>query len=150
MTRVSSALFAMLLAASLPVAAQKMTVENQGEASKQATAQLLTAEAVEDAVGKAPAGRAQVVFFRSSKSPGDPVSVREAAGGTPLIALDPGMYFVTTAIPGARSYATSDTGPFPLDLEPGRTYYVQAIRNRKGQTQLLRSNADKFARAAQH
>jgi hypothetical protein len=150
MTRVSSALFALLLAASLPVAAQKVSIENQGEASKQATAQVLTAEAVENAVGKAPAGRAQVVFFRSSKSPGDAVSVRDAAGGLALIELDPGMYYIASAIPGPRSYATADMGPFPLDLEPGRTYYVQAIRNKNGRTQLLLSSADKFARAAQH
>ena len=153
MTRMSllgSALFAMLLAVSLPLAAQKVVIENQGEASKAATAQMLTAEAVETAVGKAPSGRAQIVFFRSAKSPGSAVSVREAAGGEPLILLDAGMYFIATALPGAHSYATADTGPFPLDVEPGRTYYVQAIRNRNGATQLLRSNADKFARVANH
>jgi hypothetical protein len=87
---------------------------------------MLTAEAVETAVGKAPSGRAQIVFFRSAKSPGSAVSVREAAGGEPLILLDAGMYFIATALPGAHSYATADTGPFPLDVEPGRTYYVQA------------------------
>ena len=142
------ALFALLLAASFPLAAQKVVIEKEGEAFKEATAQQLTAEAVESAVGKAPPGRSQIVFFRSASSPGDAVSVRDAAGGEPLVLLDAGMYFVAITQPGAHSYATTDTGPFPLDLEPGRTYYVQAIRNRKGQTQLLRSNADKFARAA--
>ena len=48
MTRMSllgSVLFATLLAVSLPLAAQKVVIENQGEASKAATAQMLTAEA---------------------------------------------------------------------------------------------------------
>jgi hypothetical protein len=138
----------MLFAASLPAAAQNVTMEREGEAFKTATAQMLTAEAVESAIGKAPPGRAQVVFFRSSSSPGDPVAVRDAAGGEPLITLDPGMYFVSTAATGPHSYATTDIGPFPIDLQAGRTYYVQAIRNSKGQTQLLLSNATKFARAA--
>jgi hypothetical protein len=76
------------------------------------------------------------------------VAVRDAAGSQSLIDLDPGMYFVAITAPGSHSYATSDTGPFPMDLEPGRTYYVQAIRNKKGQAQLLRSSAEKFQRAA--
>jgi hypothetical protein len=138
----------MLIAASFPLAAQKVTIEREGEAFKAASAQQLATAAVEDAVGKAPAGRAQVVFFRSSTSPGNAVAVRESAGGEPLIELDAGMYYVAVLQPGAHAYATSDVGPLPMDLEPGRTYYVQAIRNRKGQAQLLRSNADKFARAA--
>ena len=65
-----SALLAMLVALSLPVAAQKVKIENQGEASNTAEARTLTAEAVEKAVGKAPDGKSQVVFFRSARSPG--------------------------------------------------------------------------------
>ena len=65
-----TALLAMLVALSLPVAAQKVKIENQGEASVGAEASALTAEAVEKAVGRAPDGKSQVVFFRSAKSPG--------------------------------------------------------------------------------
>ena len=142
------AMCALLLAVALPAAAQKVRVENQGQAAHNVEAMAITKQAVEESVGKAPAGKAQVVFYRSSSSPGAPVAVRDAAAGEAMIDLDPGMYFVSVVTPGARSFATSDVGPFPMDLEPGRTYYVQAIRNRKGQSQLLRSSADKFARAA--
>ena len=139
-----------IAAAAMPAFAQKVVIENQGEASKSATAHVLTAEAVEKDIGKAPAGRAQVVFFRSSKSPGDNVAVRDAAGGLPLIELEPGTYFIATTTPGSHAYATPDKGPFSMDLDAGRTYYVQAIRNKNGGTQLIRSNAEKFARAANH
>jgi hypothetical protein len=141
-------MFALLLAVSLPLAAQKVKIESQGEAFTKVEAKELTAAAVEDAIGKAPSGKAQVVFYRSTSSPGSPVAVRDAAGSQSLIDLDPGMYFVAITAPGSHAYATSDTGPFPMDLEPGRTYYVQAIRNKKGQAQLLRSSAEKFQRAA--
>src|SRR5262245_51033249 len=87
-------LAALLFAAALPAFAQKVTVENQGQASENVTARALTAEALESDLGKPPSGRAQVVFFRSPKSPGDPVAIRDAAGGVPLIELEPGMYFV--------------------------------------------------------
>jgi hypothetical protein len=139
---------ALVLAAALPAFAQKVTIENQGQAAEDQKARALTAEAVENEVGKAPSGRAQVVFFRSSKSPGEPVAIRDAAGGMSLIDLDPGMYFVAVSTPGTHAYATADTGPFTMDLDAGRTYYVQAIRNKKGATQLIRSSSDKFARAA--
>lgn len=137
-------------AATMPAFAQKVVIENQGEASKAATSHVLTAEAVEKDIGKAPSGRAQVVFFRSAKSPGENVAVRDAAGGVPLIELEPGTYFIATATPGSHAYATPDKGPFSMDLDAGRTYYVQAIRNKDGGTQLIRSSADKFARAANH
>lgn len=147
-TPLRGALVALLFAAALPAFAQKVTVENQGQASENVTQRALTAEALESEIGKAPAGRAQVVFFRSSKSPGNPVVIREAAGSLSIIDLDPGMYFVTAVMPGTHAYATSDTGPFTMDLDAGRTYYVQAIRNKNGDTQLIRSSADKFSRAA--
>jgi hypothetical protein len=144
----SAAVFAVLLAASLPLAAQKVKIENQGEAATKVEARELAAVAVEGDIGKAPAGKSQVVFFRSTKSPGLPVAVRDAAGGQALIDLDPGMYFVAITAPGSHAYATADTGPFPMDLDAGRTYYVQAIRDKRGNAQLLRSSAEKFQRAA--
>jgi hypothetical protein len=132
----------------LPAFAQKVKIENQGQAAVDAAAHEMTVEAVEKDVGKAPAGKAQVVFFRSASSPGDPVGVRDAAGGMSMIDLEPGMYFVSTTTPGTRAYATADTGPFSMDLDAGRTYYVQVIRKKGGAAQLIRSSAEKFARAA--
>jgi uncharacterized protein (DUF2141 family) len=145
---IRGALIALLFAAALPAFAQKVTIENQGQASENVTQRALTAEAVESDIGKPQAGRAQVVFFRSAKSPGTPVAIREASGSLSIIDLDPGMYFVAAVMPGTHAYATADTGPFTMDLDAGRTYYVQAIRNKNGNTQLIRSSADKFARAA--
>jgi hypothetical protein len=146
--RTRAALCALLFAFAMPAFAQKVKIENQGQASENVSARALTAEAIESEIGKPPAGRAQIVFFRSSKSPGDPVAIRDAAGGVPMIELDPGMYFVAVTTPGSKAYATSDTGPFSMDLDAGRTYYVQAIRNKSGQQQLLRSNAERMQRAA--
>ncbi|KGQ18282.1 hypothetical protein LF41_1637 [Lysobacter dokdonensis DS-58] len=149
MTRSIKAVAVLLLAfAATPAFAQKIKIENQGQAAVDASARQMTAEAVEKDIGKAPSGKAQVVFFRSSSSPGDAVAVRDAAGGMSMIDLDPGMYFVSTAAPGTHAYATADTGPFSMDLDAGRTYYVQAIRTKKGTTQLIRSSSEKFARAA--
>src|SRR5262245_33918841 len=110
MTRRSLKILAILVfaAATTPAFAQKVVIERQGEASKAATSHVLTAEAVEKYIGKPPSGRAQVVFFRSSKSPGENVAVRDAAGGQPLIELEPGTYFIATTMPGSHAYATPD------------------------------------------
>ena len=135
-------------AAAMPAFAQKVKIENQGQAAVDVAAHELTVAAIEKDIGKAPAGKSQVVFFRSASSPGDPVGVRDAAGGLSLIDLEPGMYFVSTTMPGTRAYATADTGPFSMDLDAGRTYYVQVIRKKGGAAQLLRSTAEKFARVA--
>ena len=141
-----SALLAMLVALSLPVAAQKVKIENQGEASNTAEARTLTAEAVEKAVGKAPDGKSQVVFFRSARSPGAAITVNENAD--PRVELDPGMFYVVATTPGAHAYSTSDGGKYDGTLETGKTYYVQVIRNKAGHAQLLRSSPDKFQRAS--
>ena len=141
-----SALLAVLVALSLPVAAQKVKIENQGEASVGAEARALTAQAVEQAVGKAPDGKSQIVFFRSAKSPGAAITVNENAD--PRVELDPGMYFVVATTPGAHAYSTADGGSFDAKLDTGKTYYVQVIRNKAGHAQLLHSSADKFQRAA--
>ena len=141
-----SALLAMLVALSLPAAAQKVKIENQGEASVGAEARALTAAAVDKSMGMAPEGKSQVVFFRSSKSPGDAINVTENSEAR--VELDPGMYYVVTAAPGAHGYATGDGGKVDLALETGKTYYVQVVRNKAGHAQLLRSSADKFQRAA--
>ena len=132
----------------LPASAQRVKIENQGQAAVDVAAHELTVAAVEKDIGKAPAGKAQVVFFRSASSPGDPIGVRDAAGGMSMIDLEPGMYFLSTTTAGTHAYATADTGPFSMDLDAGRTYYVQVIRKKGGTAQLIRSSAEKFARAA--
>lgn len=147
--RIMKCMAVLLFAAiAMPAFAQKVKIENRGQAAEDVAAHELTAAAIEKDIGKAPAGKAQVVFFRSASSPGDPVGVRDAAGGLSLVDLEPGMYFVSATTPGTRAYATADTGPFSMDLDAGRTYYVQVIRKRGGAAQLLRSSAEKFARAA--
>ena len=143
--KTQAALVAALLVLSLPVAAQKVKIENQGEAALTAEARALNAAEVEKTLGKAPAGKAQVVFYRGATSPGAQVDVQESASS--LVALDPGMYYVVSTEPGKHAYAT-ESGAFDITLEAGKTYYVQAIRNRAGKGQLRRSNADKFQRAA--
>ena len=140
-----TALVAALLALSLPVAAQKVKIENQGEAALTAEARALNAAEVEKALGKAPAGKAQVVFYRGATSPGPQVDVQESASS--LVALDPGMYYVVATEPGKHAYAT-ESGAFDITLEAGKTYYVQAIRNTAGKSQLRRSDAARFQRAA--
>jgi hypothetical protein len=147
--RIMKCIAVLLFAAiAMPAFAQKVKIENRGQAAEDVAAHELTMAAIEKDIGKAPAGKAQVVFFRSASSPGDPVGVRDAAGGLSLVDLEPGMYFVSATTPGTRAYATADTGPFSMDLDAGRTYYVQVIRKKGGAAQLLRSSAEKFARAA--
>jgi hypothetical protein len=134
-----------LLLHCMPVAAQKVTIESQGQAAVEAKAQALSAKAVAKAIGEAPAGKGQVVFFRAATSPGAAISVGEA--GMPLIELEPGMYFVAQVTPGTHGFDAG--GPaLGLNVDDGKTRYVQVIRNRAGQPQLRPSNATSFQRAA--
>src|SRR5437868_6328168 len=94
--RIVKCIAVLVLAAALPAFAQKVKIENQGQAAVDEAAHELNAAAVEQDIGKAPAGKAQVVFFRSATSPGDPIGVRDAAGGMSLIDIEPGMYFKST------------------------------------------------------
>jgi hypothetical protein len=138
-------LSAALSCCALPAAAQKVTIESQGQAEIEAKARALNEKAVAKAIGEAPADKGQVVFFRAATSPGAAIGVAEA--GMPLIDLEPGMYFVTQVTPGAHGF---DAGGAAMGLEvgAGQTRYVQVIRNRAGQPQLRRSTATSFQRAA--
>ena len=129
----------------LPAMAQKLTIESQGQAEVQAKAQALSAKAVAKAIGEAPAGAGQVVFFRAATSPGATIGVRDA--GMPLIDLDPGMYFVAQVTPGTHGFDAGGTA-LGLDVGAGKTRYVQVIRDRAGQPKLRPSNATAFQRAA--
>lgn len=139
-------LLAVALGGVLPAAAQKVTVESQGQAAVEARAQALSAQAVAKAIGQPPAGQAQVVFFRAATSPGDTIGVEE--GDTPLVRLDPGMYAVLTVTPGAHGFDAGGPAVLPVDAGAGQTRYVQAIRDRAGMPQLRRSSATSFQRAA--
>jgi len=134
------------LVLALPAAAQKMTIESQGQAEIVARAQALDAEAVAKAIGEAPAGKGQVVFFRSARSPGAAISVEE--GDAALVELEPGMYFVVQVAPGTHGFDAGGSASLGLDAGAGQTHYVQVIRNRAGQPQLRRSSAAAFQRAA--
>jgi len=144
-TLIRKLLLSAALSCALPAMAQKVTIESQGQAEVEAKAQALSAKALAKAIGEAPAGKGQVVFFRAANSPGATIGVSEA--GVPLIALDPGMYFIAQVTPGTHGFDAGGTA-LGLNVDDGKTRYVQVIRNRAGQPQLRPSNATAFQRAA--
>lgn len=139
-------LSAALSCCALPALAQKVVIESQGQAEVHAKAQALGARAMADAIGEAPAGRGQVVFFRATTSPGAAIGVQENGAG--LIDLEPGMYFVAQVAPGTHRFGAGAGGDVEVGIAAGQTRYVQVIRNRAGQPQLRRSSAASFQRAA--
>lgn len=141
-----SAMSCALLTLCLCANAQQMKIESQGEAATEAEMQRLNAVALVKELGQPPRGQGQVVFFRSAKSPGAAPDVLE--NGTALGELPSGMYFVALVEPGAHSYGVDIGGNTVVDVMPGKTYYMQVIRNRSGRAQLLRSNAAAFQRAS--
>lgn len=142
----SSLLLIAALACALPAAAQKLTIESQGQAEVEAKAQALSAKAIAEAMGEAPAGKGQIVFFRAPTSPGAAIMVEE--GDAQLVELEPGMYFVAIVAPGMHHFDAAGPATLGLEADEGKTYYVQVIRNRAGQPQLRRSSAASFQRAA--
>lgn len=143
-----SVLSCALLTLCLSAAAQSMKIESQGQAAADAEKDRIIAVAMSKAVGLPAAGEGQVVFFRAPKSPGAAVEVD--ADGEAMGELPAGMYFAAPASAGTHAYATGDAGSLSMNVTAGQTYYVQVIRNRAGQPQLLRSTATKFQRAVQH
>lgn len=140
-----SALSCTLLAVALSASAQQMKVESQGEAAVEAQKEALVAMSMSKAIGLPMAGKGQVVFFRSSRSPGAALDIH--ADGEAVGDLPPGMYFAVPATAGTHAYATGNAGPLSVAVSADKTYYVQVIRNRAGRPQLLRSTATKFQRA---
>lgn len=143
--RFRSALPGALLAVVLSTSAQQMKVESQGEAEVATQKEALVAMSMAKAIGQPEAGKGQVVFFRSSKSPGAALGVH--ADGEAIGELPPGMYFAVPATAGTHAYATGSGSPLSVAVSKDKTYYVQVIRDRAGRPQLLRSNATKFERA---
>ena len=140
-----SALSCTLLAVALSASAQQMKIESQGEAAVEAQKEALVAMSMSKAIGLPVAGKGQVVFFRSSKSPGGALDIQ--ADGEAVGDLPAGMYFAVPASAGTHAYATGDAGPLSMSVNADKTYFVQVIRNRAGRPQLLRSTATKFQRA---
>ena len=119
-TKTRSLLIAALLALSLPVAAQKVKIENQGEAAaRPPKPRALTVAAIEKTLGKAPAGKAHVVFFRAATSPGAAAVVRCRWIVADLART--GMYFVSTDR-RARVLRAAETGPFDRPRSGSRVY----------------------------
>ena len=143
-----SVLSCALLTLCLSATAQSLKIESQGQAAVDAEKDAMIAVAMSKAVGQPAAGKGQVVFFRSSKSPGPELEVD--ADGEALGELPAGMYFAAPASAGTHAYASGDAGSLSMNVAAGSTYYVQVIRDRAGRPQLLRSTATKFQRIAQH
>ena len=143
-----SVLSCALLTMWLPATSQTLKVESQGQAAVDAENDRIIAVAMSKAVGLPVAGKGQIVFFRTSKSPGAAVEVD--ADGEALGELPAGMYFAVPASAGTHAYTSGDVGSLSMNVTAGSTYYVQVIRNRAGRPQLLRSTATKFQRATQH
>lgn len=130
----------------LPAGAQQVKIESQGQAAVESEAMALDAVALAKALGQPPLGKGQIVFFRSAKSPGAAPDVRE--NGAVLGDLPSGMYFVAVAAPGVHAYDVAGGNTATINVGSGKTHYVQVIRNRHGNPQLLRSSASAFQRAA--
>ena len=128
---------------SLDASAQKMKIESQGQAEQEALKATAIARNMEQSVGAPTAGMGQVVFYRSSKSPGEAIGL--TADGASAGDLAAGMYLAMPAAPGTHPYGP---GTLPITVKAGETKYVQVIRNRAGAPQLLASNATKFQAAA--
>lgn len=140
-----SALSCTLLAMTLSASAQQLKIESQGEAAIEAQKEALVAMSMSKAIGLPVAGKGQVVFFRTSKSPGAALDID--ADGEAVGDLPAGMYFAVPATAGTHAYATGNAAPLSVAVNADKTYYVQVIRNRAGRPQLLRSTATKFQRA---
>lgn len=123
--------------------AQSLKIESQGQAEQESLKAAAIARDMEQSIGAPAAGMGQVVFYRSSRSPGEAIDVTvdgAAAGG-----LDPGMYFALQATPGAHPYGP---GELTVAVKAGETKYVQVVRDRAGNARLLASNAAKFQASA--
>lgn len=139
-----ASLFACTLGfASLGAAAQQLKIESQGQAEQESQKAKAVARSMAQSIGEPAAGMGQVVFFRSSKSPGDGIDV--AADGVSAGNVDAGMYLAMPASPGVHAYGP---GTLSLKLKAGETRYVQVIRNRAGAPQLRLSDATRFQNAA--
>lgn len=140
-----SAALALLSCSMQPAFAQKVTIDNQGQAALNSENARIAARALGQAIGVPATGKGRVVLFRAANSPGGDIEV--LSGNQSFGALAPGMYFAEDASPGVHSYGTQG-GVLPIEVAAGKTYYVQVIRDRSGQSRVRVASADKFRRLA--
>lgn len=78
-------------------------------------------------IGRAPTGKALIVFFREPKIMGAVAAVTVRKGDHEVGTLRSGRYFVVTVDPGTHVYSvqgeTRDV--LEVDAEAGQTYYVE-------------------------
>jgi hypothetical protein len=140
------AILCALLVFSMPVAAQRVRFESQGEAFVAAEEKaMVEAALVRHVFGTPPSGKGQIVFFRPARSTDTAFEVRE--NGTELAKLPSGSYFVTAVQPGMHAYTIAETGDvLTVQVRPGRTHYVKATHRRTDgeRPYLSRANAMTF------
>lgn len=112
-------IFAALFAAAFAIAAPAMAQEAEPIVTKSGT------------IGAAPAGKAQIVFWRPGSIMGMALgcTVREGEGAeeVEVARLGAGKYYVHVAEPGKHVYYTTGeaTDKLNLELEPDETYFVR-------------------------
>ena len=76
-----------------------------------------------------PAGKGELVFFRSAASTGWAISCAVHEGGTTLTSLPPGHYAVVVAEPGKHVYAVQSEAKDTLnvDVEAGEIQYASCV-----------------------
>src|SRR4249919_3183856 len=91
-----------LLTLSFAAGAQQLKIESRGQAEEGAQKETATAAVITKSIGLPDAGKAQVVFFRSSKSPGEVIDV--AADGASAGEVPAGMYLAVATSPCTHGY----------------------------------------------
>jgi hypothetical protein len=121
MTRALSIFAAALL--TLPAAALAQDAAS-GAAPTKAPA---TAAATAGHIPAAPAGKSQVVFFRTGAYMGGATWFKVRETGAELGKLSNQSYFVAVLDPGPHTFtsATENKTTLKMELDPGETYYVR-------------------------
>lgn len=127
------------------VSAQELKIRSRGAAAEWANDEAQLAVALSENLRLPKDGRAQVVLFRSARSPGEDIAV--IADGKPLGELPPGHYLPASSTAGTHVFGTETTA-VTLNVMAGKTYFVQVVRDRAGRPRLLRSTATQFQRVA--
>lgn len=133
----------LLGALALAASAQQLKIESKGQAAEGAEQDAKLAVALSETLNLPKDGKAQVVLFRTPKSPGEDVSL--SADGKPLGELPAGHYLPVSSTAGTHVFGT-DTTALTLNVDAGKTYFVQVIHDKTGRPKLLRSNATRFQR----
>jgi hypothetical protein len=142
----TAALCALVLL-SLPVHAQRVRYDTNGQADVLAERLLLVeAAVVRDITGKPSGSMGQVVFFRPDRPAANAGEVRVSESGTELHPLPGGSWFVALVPAGLHSYQV-DGERIDLDVRGGRSYFVRCA-GADTRVRLSESNAMVFLNAA--